>query len=197
MKPHLQCLPGRKENGLNLLVVNLIVAKTMIYFFLLPRSSPKTFPVDDSISKYVRSCFYTYLKDDDFNKVKDSKPDLDIFQAPIVNSTIKDKISDPGVLSSDSFILKFQSQLICGANGILNLWQHIKDGKDLSYADALETLQRSLVLLGSSFAGLSSFKIYRFKSSLSPEFQSLVKEPEGGFSPSKFLFGDNPKILPR
>ena len=26
---------------------------------------------------------------------------------------------------------------------------------------------------------------------MSPEFQSLVKEPEGGFSPSKFLFGDD------
>ena len=90
-----------------------------------------------------------------------------------------------------SFIFKFQSQLISGANGILNLWQHIKDGKDLSHADVVETLQRSLVLIGSSFAGLSSFRRYRFKSSLSPEFQSLVKEPEGGFSPSKFLFGDD------
>ena len=29
------------------------------------------------------------------------------------------------------------------------------------------------------------------KSSLSHEFQPLVIEPEGGFSPSKFLFGDN------
>ena len=35
-------------------------------FFLPPRSSPRTFPVDDAISKYVSSCFYTYLKDDDF-----------------------------------------------------------------------------------------------------------------------------------
>ena len=161
--------------------------------FFPPRSSPKTFPVDDSISKYVSSCFYNYLKDDDFNKVavSDLKPDIDFFEAPIVNSTIKDKISDPGVLRGDSFIFKFQSQLISGANRILNLWQHIKDGKDLSHADVLETIQRSLVLIGSSFAGLSSFRRYRFKSSLSPEFQSLVEEPEGGFSPSKFLFGDD------
>ena len=108
-----------------------------------------------------------------------------------MNSTIKDKISDPGVLRGDSFIFKFQSPLISGANGILNLWQHIKDGKDLSHADVLKTLQRSLVLICSFFAGLSSFRRYRFKSSLSPEFQSLVKEPEGGFSPSKFLFGDD------
>ena len=108
-----------------------------------------------------------------------------------MNSTTKDKISDPGVLRVDSFIFKFQSQLISGTNGILNLWQHIKYGKDLSRADVLETLQRSLVLIGSSFAGPSSFRRYRFKSSLSPEFQSLVKEPEGGFSPSKFLFGDD------
>ena len=93
-------------------------------FFLPHRSGPKTFPVDDSIPKYVSSCFYTYLKDDDFNKVTESdlKPDIDFFQAPIVNSTIKDKISDPGVLRGDSFIFKFQSQLIFGANGILNLW---------------------------------------------------------------------------
>ena len=162
-------------------------------FFLSPGSSPKTFPVDDSISKYVSSCFYTYLKDDDLNKVTESdlKPDSDFFQAPIVNSSIKDQIYDPGVLRGDSFIFKFQSQLISGANGILNLWQHIKDGKDPSHADVLETLQRSLVLIGSSFAGLSSFRRYRFKSSLSPEFQSLVKEPEGDFSPSKFLFGDD------
>ena len=158
-------------------------------FFLLLRSSPKTFPVYDSISKYVSSCFYTYLKDDDFNKVRESdlKPDLDFFQAPIVNSTIKDKISDPGVLRGDSFIFKFQSQLISGANGILNLWQHIKDGKDLSHAAVLEMLQRSIVLIGSSFAGLSSFRRYRFKSSLSPEFQSLVKQPEGGFSLQSFF----------
>ena len=108
-----------------------------------------------------------------------------------MNSTIKNNISDPGILRADSFIFKFQSQLISGANGILNLWQHIKDGKDLSHADVVETLQRSLVLMGSSFAGLSSFRRYRFKSSLSPEFQSLVKEPEFGFSPSKFLFGDD------
>ena len=61
-------------------------------FFLPPRSSPKTFPVDDSISKYVSSCFYTYLKDDDFSEVRESdlNPDLDFFQAPIVNATIKD-----------------------------------------------------------------------------------------------------------
>ena len=51
-------------------------------FFLPHRSSPKTFPVDDSISKYVSSCFYTYLKDDDFNKVTESdlKPDIDFFK---------------------------------------------------------------------------------------------------------------------
>ena len=59
---------------------------------------------------------------------------------------------------------KFQSQLISGASGILNLWQHIKGGKDFSHADVLE------VLMGSSFAGLSSFRRYRFKSSLSSEF---------------------------
>ena len=110
-------------------------------FFLPPRSSPKTFPVGDSISKYISSCFYTYLKDDDFNIVMESglKPDIDFFQAPIVNSTIKDKISDPGGLRGDSFIFKFQSQLISGANGMLNLWQHIKDDKDLSHADVLKT----------------------------------------------------------
>ena len=138
MKPHLQCLPGRKENWQNPLDD---------IFSLPPRSSPKTFPVDDSISKYVSSCFYTYLKDDHFNKVMelDLKPDIDFFQAPIVNSTIKDKISDPGVLRGDSFIFKFQSPLISGANGILNLWPHIKDGKDLSHANVLKTLQRSLV----------------------------------------------------
>ena len=95
------------------------------------------------------------------------------------------------MLGGDSFIFKFQSQLISDANGILNLWQHIKDGKDLSHADVLKLLQRSLVLMNSSFAGLSRFRRHRFKSSLSPEFQSLVKEPEGGFSPSKFLFGDD------
>ena len=106
-----------------------------------------------------------------------------------MHSTIKDKISDPGVLRGDSFIFKFQSQFISGANGILNLWQHIKDGTDLSHADFLEMLQRSFILIGSSFAGLSSFRRYHFKSSLSPEFQSLVKDPESGFSPSKFLFG--------
>ena len=165
----------------------------MIYFFLPPRSSPKAFPVNDSISKYLSSCFYTYLKDDDFNKVTESdlKPGIDFFQAPIVNSTTKDKIFYPGVLRGDSFIFKFHSQLISGANGILNLWQHIKDGKDSSHADVPETLQRSLVLIGSSFADLSSFRRYRFKSSLRLEFRSLVKEPEGGFSPSKFLFGDD------
>ena len=108
-----------------------------------------------------------------------------------MHSTTKDKISDPGVLRGDSFIFKFQSQLISGANGILNLWQNIKDGKDLSDADVLEMLQKSLVVMGSCFVGLSSFRRYCFKSSLSPEFQSLVKEPEGGFSPSKFLFGDD------
>ena len=49
-------------------------------FFLPPRSSPETFPVDDSITRYVSSCFYTYLKGDDFNKVTESdlKPDIDI-----------------------------------------------------------------------------------------------------------------------
>ena len=185
-------LPGRKENWLNPLVVKLIVTKTMIYFFY-HLDQVQRLPVDDSITKYVSSCFYTYLKEDDFIKLKvsDLKPDLDFFQAPIVNSTIKDKISDHGILRGDSFIFKFQSQLISGANGILNLWQHIKDGKDLCHADVLEALQRSLVLISSSFAGLSSFRRYCFKSSLSPEFQPLVKEPEGGFSPSKFLFGDD------
>ena len=93
------------------------------------------------------------------------------------------------MLRGDSFIFKFQSQLVSVANGILNLWQHIKDGKDLSHADVLDMLLRSfIVLISSSFAGLSSFRRYHFKSSLSPEFQSLVKEPERGFSPSKFLF---------
>ena len=126
-------------------------------FFLPLRSSPKPFLVDDSIAMYVSSCFYTYLKDDDFNKVKDSdlKPDLDFFQAPIVNSTIKDKISDPGVLRGNSFIFKFQFQLISGANGIFNLWQHIKDSKDLSHADVLRNVTEKL-----------SFKRFIFRWSL-------------------------------
>ena len=85
------------------------------------------------------------------------------------------------MLRGDSFIFKFQSQLISGANRILNLWQHIKDGTDLSHADVLKTLQRSLVLIGSSFARLSSFRRYRFKSSLSPEFQSFMTTLAGGF----------------
>ena len=104
-----------------------------------------------------------------------------------MNSTIKDKISNPGVLTGDSFIFKFQSHLISGANGILNLWQHIKDGKDLSHADVLETLQRSLVLIGSSFAGLSSFRRYRFKYSWSPEFQSWSKNQKVVFPPQSFF----------
>ena len=35
------------------------------------------------------------------------------------------------------------------------------------------------------------FRRHHFKSSLSPEFQSLVEEPEGAFPFSKFLFGDD------
>ena len=87
--------------------MKLIVAKTIYFFYHLYQV--QRLPVNDSISKYVSSCFYTYFKDDDFNKVKDSdlKPDLDFLQAPIVNSTIKDKTSDPGVLRGDSFIFKF------------------------------------------------------------------------------------------
>ena len=70
MKPHLQCLPGRKlaESSGN----EPDSGKNNGIFFLPSRSSSKTFPVDDSISKYVSSCFYTYLKEDDFNKVRES-----------------------------------------------------------------------------------------------------------------------------
>ena len=86
MKPHLQCLPGRKKKVVESSGSEPDRGEDIYIYFLPPISSPKTFPVDDSISKYVSSCFYTYLKDNDFNKVTESelKPDIDCFQAPIL-----------------------------------------------------------------------------------------------------------------
>ena len=64
-----------------------------------------------------------------------------------MNLTIKDKISDPGMLGMVTVLFQIPVSGYSGANGILNLWQNVKDGKNLSHADVLEMLQKSSVLM--------------------------------------------------
>ena len=74
---------------------------------------------------------------------------------------------------------------------IIGIWQNIIDEKNhITVGELLHSLQQSIVLLGSAFNSLSSFRRHRLKSSLSPEFAPLIKGLDSDHKPSRFLSED-------
>ena len=94
-------------------------------------------------------------------------------------------------MNEDRFLSKTQSVLTVAAMPIISIWQNIIDEKDqITVGELLHCMQQSIILLGSAFNSLSSFRRHQLKSSLSPEFAPLIKELDSDHKPCRFLFGD-------
>ena len=165
-------------------------------FFHPPDAKPDTFDVDDGIAEYVSSSLYSTISDDSFKAITEStkNPNINFFEPPLLNSSVANSLKsseNKSLMNGDRFLLKTKSFLIAAATPIIGIWQNIIDEKDLiTVGGLLHSLQQSIVLLGSAFNSLSSFRRHQLKSSLSPEFAPLIKELDSDHKPSRFLFGD-------
>ena len=107
-------------------------------------------------------------------------PNTNFFEPPLLNSSVANSLKSPEnklLTNGDRFLSKTQSFLTAAATPIIGIWQNIIDEKDhITIGELLHSLQQSIVLLGSAFNSLSSFRRHWLKSSLSPEFAPLIKE---------------------
>ena len=165
-------------------------------FFRLQDAIPDTFDVDDGIAEYVSSYLYSTISDVSFRAIMEStkNPNINFFQPPLLNSSVANILKSSENMSltnGDRFLSKPQSFLTAAATAIIGIWQNIIDEKDqITVGEILHCLQQSIVLLGSTFNSLPSFRRHRLKSSLWPEFAILIKELDSDHKPSRFLFGD-------
>ena len=72
----------------------------------------------------------------------------------------------------------------------MQLWDAIVDEEPISKTQVTDVIQRSLVLMGSAVAGLSSFRRFRFQRSLKSEYKPICNDISEEGKPSKYLFGD-------
>ena len=94
-------------------------------------------------------------------------------------------------MNGDKFLRKTQSFLTAAATPIIRIWHNIIDKKDqITIGELLHCMQQSIVLLGSAFNSLSSFRRHRLKDNLSHEFAPLIKELDSDDKPSGLLFED-------
>ena len=134
------------------------------------------FDVDGGIAEYVSSYFYSTISDDSFKAIIEStkNPNTNFFEPPLLNSSVAHSLKSPEnklLTNGDRFLSKTQSFLTAAATPIIGIWQKIIDKKDhITIGELLHSLQQSIILLGSAFNSLSSFRRHWLKSSLSPEF---------------------------
>ena len=154
------------------------------------------FDVYDSVAEYVSSDLHSTISDDSFKVIKESttNPNINFFEASMLNSLVANRLKsseNKSLTNGDKFQSKTQLFLIAGATQIISVWQNINEEKDqIIVGELLHCMQQSIVLLGSAFNSLSSFRRHRLKGSLSPEFALLIKELDSDPEPSRFLFGE-------
>ena len=159
-------------------------------------TKPDMFDVDDSVTEYVSNYLHPTISDDSFKAIKESTKNTNInfFEASILNSSVASSLKwskNKSLMNGDKFLPKTQSFLTAAATPIISIWHDIIDEKDqITIGELLHSIQKSIVLLGSAFNSLSSFRKHRLKGSPSPEFAPLIKELDSDHKPSGLLFGD-------
>ena len=112
----------------------------------------------------------------------------------MLNSSVANSLKsseNKSLINGDKFLSKTQSFLTAAATPIVGIWQNIIDKKDqIATGELLHCMQQFIVLLGSAFNSLSTFRRHRLTNSLSPKFALLIKELDSDDKPSRFLFGD-------
>ena len=119
-------------------------------------------------------------------------PNINFFELLMLNSSVANSLKLLR-MNGGRFLSKTLSFLTAVATPIISIWQNIIDEKDqITVGELLHCMQQSVVLLGSAFNSLASFRKHRLKSTLLSEFASLIKELDSDHKPSRFLFGDEP-----
>ncbi len=153
------------------------------------------FTLNDIITDYSLPFFYKELSSDDAKKMKEEigRPSNEFFAVPKVNEmllrnkTVKD---DKGLKGGDDILSEIQSKVLTACFPLMQVWQPMLCGEEITEAEALSAIQRSIALLGSAFASITSFRRYRFRRLIKQDFESVCKNNTDG-KPCKHLFGDD------
>ena len=151
--------------------------------------------MNSAISEYATHFFYKELSSDDFKDLQKEigKPSCEFFAPPklndsiVRNSAIKES---KGLQEGDTRSSNIQPLIFYASFPIMQLWDAIVDEEPISKTQVTDVIQRSLVLMGSVIAGLSSFRRFRFQRSLKSEYKPICNDISEEGKPSKFLFGD-------
>ena len=83
------------------------------------------------------------------------------------------------ILEGDKILSSIRGQLVTSSFSLLNIWKQLLSGEeDMSMEKVTTALQCSIVLAGSAFASLSSFRRYRFRRVLKHDFAEICKDSE-------------------
>ena len=164
-------------------------------FFRPSSQLTPTFEVNSAISEYATPFFYKELSSDDFKDLQKEigKPSCEFFAPPklndsiVRNSAIKES---KGLQEGDTRLSNIRSLIFYASFPIMQLWDAIVDEEPISKTQVTDVIQRSLVLMGSAVAGLSSFRRFRFQRSLKSEYKPICNDISEEGKPSKYLFGD-------
>ena len=74
----------------------------------------------------------------------------------------------------DTRLSNIQSLIFYTSFPITQLWDAVADEEPISKDQVTDVTQRSLVLMGSAVAGLSSFRRFRFQRSLKCEYNDPI-----------------------
>ena len=112
-----------------------------------------------------------------------------MFNSSVANSLKSSE--NISLMNGNKFLSKTQPFLTAVAMLIISIWQNINEEKDqITIGELLCCVQQSIILLGSAFNNLSSFRWHLLKGSLLPEFAPLSKVLDSDPKSSRFLFGD-------
>ena len=156
-------------------------------FFFHPSSkeTKSRFEIQQIID-YSIPDFYKELNKSDISEIKNDicQPNIpngrNYFCPPLLNNSIhraanKAKESK-GIIEGDKILSCIQNQIVTSSFPLLRIWQQLLSGeKDMSMEEVAGALQRSIVLMGSTFAGVSSFRRYRFKRVPKHDFTEICK----------------------
>ena len=127
------------------------------------------------------------MDEESFKEISEDigKLNNELLAPPVFNDVIKKAdqvIINKGLIQGDDVINRCQDHLITGVYPLLKLWQSVREGVELNEEVFLASTQRSIVGMGSAFAGLSSYKRNRFKQVLSDKYSSLLKRSSDSLS---------------
>ena len=122
-------------------------------------------------------------------------PNIKNFVISEINPQIlnSDKVqANRNILEGDNRVGNIQEFILSANFPLIKLWQSIISfDEDLEAEEVLDRVQKSLLCMGSAFAGLRIYKKKRFKSLLTKEFSALADEGGKSSELSKYLFDED------